>query len=201
MRDGGMDLLELLDEIRILASNGLHYAQNDYDRERYERLMALVEENYGQALDMPSPEVRERLRAELGHVTPKVGSDGAIFDESGRILLMLRTDERNWCLPCGWIEPGETPAQAVVREVREETGLECEPVELVDVFARPAGPEHGPHGRLSILYLCSVTGGTLTPSPEGTELRYWRIEDVPDWFAHHERLATAAREAFRANAE
>ena len=190
-----MDLLELLDEIRILASNGLEYANNDYDRERYTRLLELVSERYGQALDVPPPEVRERFRAELGHVTPKVGGDGAIFDDSGRVLLMRRADDGTWCLPCGWTEPGEAPSQTVVREVKEETGLDVRPTELVGLFPRPAGGRNGPHAVISVLYLCEVEDGALTCSSEGLELRYWEVDDVPVWFAHHERMARAARDA------
>ena len=190
-----MDVLELLDEVRILASNGLKYADNEHDRGRYERLMDLVEEYYGRALDMPVQEVRARLRAELGHITPKVGGDGAIFDDSGRILLMRRADNGTWCLPCGWTEPGESPCETVAREVEEETGLTVRPTKLVGLFPRRPGGTTGPHGVISVLYLCAVEGGTLTCSPEGLELRYWELDDVPEWHAHHERLARAARDA------
>lgn len=190
-----MDILELLDEIRILASNGLQYANNEYDRARYARLMELAEKHYGAVLEMPGAEVRARFRAELGHITPKVGSDAAIFDDSGRILLMLRSDNRTWCLPCGWIEPGESPAEAIAREVEEETGLVVRPGKLVGLFPRPAGNRIGPHGVISILYICDVQRGTLTCSEEGIELRYWKMDDVPAWHAHHELLARAAQEA------
>lgn len=190
-----MDILELLDEIRILASNGLQYANNEYDRTRYARLMELVEKHYGSVLELPAAEVHERFRAELGHITPKVGSDAAIFDDSGRILLMLRADNRTWCLPCGWIDPGESPAEAASREVEEETGLVVRPRKLVGLFPRPAGSRTSPHGVVSILYLCDVERGALRCSDEGIELRYWEIDDVPEWHAHHELLARAAREA------
>jgi ADP-ribose pyrophosphatase YjhB (NUDIX family) len=190
-----VDILQLLDEVRILASNGLEYADNEYDRDRYTRLMELVAEYYGHVLDLPPPEVRERFRSELGHITPKVGSDGAIFDDSGRILLMKRVDNGTWCLPCGWIEPDEAPSEAVSREVREETGLKVRPTKLVGLFPRQAGGTAGPHIVISVLYLCEVLGGTLACSSEGSELRYWEIDDVPEWHAHHERLARAAREA------
>lgn len=190
-----MDALELLDEIRILASNGLEYADNEYDRGRYARLMELVEAYYGRALELPPSEVHERFRAELGHITPKVGGDGAIFDDAGRILLMLRADTGTWCLPCGWMEPSETPSETVSREVKEETGLVVRPTKLVGLFPRPAGGAAGPHGTVSILYLCAVEGGALACSSEGLELRYWEIEEVPEWFAHHEQLAHAARDA------
>ena len=188
-----MDILQLLDEVRILASNGLEYADNEYDRERYTRLMELVAEYYGHVLDLPPKEVRDRFRRELGHVTPKVGSDGAIFNDSGHILLMQRVDNGTWCLPCGWIEPDETPSEAVSREVREETGLEVRPKKLVGLFPRQVGGTAGPHIVISVLYLCEVLGGTLACSFEGLGLRYWEIDDVPEWHAHHERLARAAK--------
>jgi ADP-ribose pyrophosphatase YjhB (NUDIX family) len=189
-----MDILRLLDEIRILAANGLKYADNEYDQVRYARLRELVEENYAEVLELPREEVRDRLRAELGHITPKVGGDGAIFDDSGRILLMRRSDNHTWCLPCGWVDPEESPSETVVREVREETGLDVRPARLVGFFHRPASVEAGPHGVVSVLFLCEVKGGVLSCSSEGLELRYWEIEDVPEWHAHHELMARAARE-------
>ena len=190
-----MDILRLLDEIRILAANGLKYADNEYDRVRYARLRDLVEEHYGEVLELPGAEVRERLRAELGHITPKVGGDGAIFNDSRRILLMRRADNGTWCLPCGWVDPDESPSETVVREVREETGLHVRAERLVGLFARPASVEAGPHGVVSVLFICEVESGTLSCSSEGLELRYWEIEDVPEWHAHHELLARAAWEA------
>jgi ADP-ribose pyrophosphatase YjhB (NUDIX family) len=190
-----MDSLELLDEIRVHASNGLAYADNDYDRARYERLLELAEQHYGEALDLPTEIVRERLRRELGHITPKVGSDGAIFDDAGRLLLMKRAPEGTWCLPCGWLEPHETPPEAVVREVFEETGLVVRARRLVGVFGQPAGGAAGPHAVVSILYLCDIEGGELVCSDEGLDLRYRVIEDVSHWHAHHRELALAARAA------
>jgi len=193
-----MDILALLDEIRMLAANGLKYADNEYDRVRYARLMELAEEHYSQVFEVPAEDVRERFRAELGHITPKVGGDGAIFDDAGRILLMRRADNGTWCLPCGWVDPGEGPSDTVLREVEEETGLRVRLSKLVGVFARPASVEAGPHGVVSVLFLCEVEGGTLSCSSEGLELRYWEIEQVPEWHAHHGLMARAARDALRA---
>ena len=111
-----MDILPLLDELQIIARNGLHYAQNPYDRERYERLMELTARHYGEALDLPPAAVRERLSKELGYVTPKVGADAAIFNPAGEILLVLRADDQCWCLPCGWVEPYESPAEGIAEK-------------------------------------------------------------------------------------
>lgn len=191
------DIFSLLDELQIIARNGLQFASNLYDRERYERLLELATQTYGELLDAPSAEIRARFLSELGYATPKVGSDAAIFNADGEILLMERSDGSGWCLPCGWVEPNETPAQAVVRETREETGLEIEVGPLVGVFTRMPGAKNGPHTMIAIVHLCEVVGGELTLSHEGLALRYWRIDEVQGWHATHERYARAAFEMWR----
>ena len=140
-----MNLFTLLDELRIIAQNGLEYADNPYDRERYDRVLELVTTYYGMSVDLPSSEVRERFAEEVGYVTPKLNAGAAIFNADGNILLMRRTDNETWCLPGGYVDPNETPADAAVREAYEETGLRVEPVELVEVYHHP--PDRWrPHG-------------------------------------------------------
>jgi ADP-ribose pyrophosphatase YjhB (NUDIX family) len=189
--------LPLLDELQIIARNGLHYTHDPYDRERYERLMELTTRAYGEALGLPPPEVRERLSKELGHATPKVGADAAIFNAAGEILLVLRADDHCWCLPCGWVEPDESPAEAAVRETREETGLAVQPTQLIDVFYRPAGFYTGAHALVAVVYLCVVVGGNLTVSHEHLDARYWPIDAVTAWHANHRDYAVAAHRLWR----
>jgi ADP-ribose pyrophosphatase YjhB (NUDIX family) len=187
-----MDILSLLDELQTIARNGLNYASDPYDRERYRRLLNLSAVHYEALLGIPAADVRQRFAAELGHITPKVGGDAAIFDDEGRILLVKRADDGRWCLPCGWLEPNESPVEAAVRETREETGLHVRPLALVDVFTRKANIGHGPHTAIAVVYLCEITGGVLQGSHEGSEVQYWRLEDVPDWHELHQQYATAA---------
>jgi ADP-ribose pyrophosphatase YjhB (NUDIX family) len=175
-----MNLLSLLDELRIIAANGLEYAEDPHDRQRYERLQKLVERYYGEALDLPPETVRDRLAEEFGHVTPKVGANAAIFDEEEEgILLMKRADDGTWCLPGGYVDPNESPRETAVRETREETGLDVEPTELVALYTRTPG-EYGPHNLVSPVYLCTVVGGDWDLSHEGESLRYWHLNDVAD---------------------
>ncbi len=187
-----MDIFALLDEIQTIARNGLHYTTGAYDRERYERLLALATQSYADLLATSDEQIRPRFLQELGYITPKVGSDAAIFNEQGEILLMDRADGGGWCLPCGWVEPNETPAATAVRETREETGLEVVVQQLVGVFTRMPGGRNGPHTMVAVVHLCAIIGGELTLSHEGLGLHYWPIDDVPTWHATHEQYARAA---------
>jgi ADP-ribose pyrophosphatase YjhB (NUDIX family) len=191
-----MDILPLLDELQTIARTGLNFTESPYDRERYERLLQLATEYYGQALDLPPADVRTRLTQELGYITPKIGAEAAIFDEEERILLVQRSDDQRWCLPCGWVDPNETPAQAAVRETREEVGLEVRIVRLVDVLTRLPSAETGPHTAVAVIYLCEITGGEIALSHECLDARCWRIENVPIWHELHQRYAEAARDCW-----
>jgi len=188
-----MDIPGLLEELHTIARNGLTYSQNLYDRERYERLLELSCGHYAELLDLPPTEVKAKLGRELGYITPKVGSDAAIFNEAGEMLLMERSDGTGWCMPCGWVEPNERPADAAVRETREETGLVVVIRQLVGVFSRAAGTKDSLHSLIAVVHLCEVVGGKLTLSHEGRDLRYWALDEVPKWHGHHERMARAAR--------
>ena len=98
--------------------------------------------------------------------------------EAGHILLTQREDFEAWCLPGGHVENGESAAQAAVREVREETGLEVELTSLVGIYFRSAGWVEGSMHVIS--FAARPVGGTLHPQPgEVLEARYFHADTLP----------------------
>jgi 8-oxo-dGTP diphosphatase len=105
-----------------------------------------------------------------GSVIRCVGA--VIKDAQGRLLLIKRGHAPGaglWSLPGGRIEPGETDAQALVREMREETGLLVKAGALIGTVRRPAG-----HGDVLDIrdYAAAVTGGTLAAGDDAAEARW-----------------------------
>ena len=185
-------MLEILEEIRAIAQLGLNYSNDVYDRERYQRLLKIASQKYASLSDLQPEIIRERFNAELGHITPKVGVSAAIFNPEGEILLVRRTDDLSWCLPCGWAEVNETPQQSLVREVREETGLIIEVENLIRLGTRMPGDFGLPHTTYHLEFLGEVVGGTISESHETTDIGFYPAEAERNWHLDHQAEALAA---------
>jgi ADP-ribose pyrophosphatase YjhB (NUDIX family) len=160
---------------------------------RYERMSAIVDGFYAELSGLAAADVHERFVRDLGTPTPKVGATAVIPDGEGRILLDHRADDGCWGLPGGWLGSNESPQECVVREVREETGLEVSVVRLATVEWRPASLPAAPHGQVGLVYLCRALGGELRPSHESLEVA-WRDPADPSiaWHLDHGTRALAA---------
>jgi len=114
-----------------------------------------------------------------GSVIPCVGA--VIKDDQGRLLLIKRGHDPGaglWSIPGGRIEPGETDAEALVREMREETGLAVQAGPLLGRVRRPV-----PGGRENVVleirdYAATVTGGTLRPGDDAAEARWVAVSEL-----------------------
>jgi ADP-ribose pyrophosphatase YjhB (NUDIX family) len=98
---------------------------------------------------------------------------GIAFDPRGRLLLIRRRNDPGsglWSLPGGRVEPGESDEVAVIRELREETGLDVIPGTLIGTVTRGPYEIHD--------YACEVTGGALTPGDDATEARWSDAADL-----------------------
>jgi ADP-ribose pyrophosphatase YjhB (NUDIX family) len=125
------------------------------------------------------------LRRKVGNSILMIPSVAAvILDKNNRILLQEKKDEA-WSLPAGMIEPGESPGEAIVREVKEETGLVVIPSRILGVFGgrkfRYVYPNGDQVEYTIILMDCSIVGDTgIATDSETKSLRYYDKKSMPE---------------------
>lgn len=135
----------------------------------------------------------QQVRRHIGQAAFVVPAAAAfIRDAAGRVLLQRRGDTGGWGLPGGAMELGERVDQTVVNEVREETGLEVEPVRLIGIYSDDAFWLTYPHGDqakvVSTLFECRVVGGQLQPDGvESLEVRFFPTDALPPMEERHAR--------------
>jgi 8-oxo-dGTP pyrophosphatase MutT (NUDIX family) len=130
------------------------------------------------------PAYVQRLRDQLGGdallLLPAVSA--VVFDDDGRILLGRRSDNGRWALVGGIVDPGESPADAVVREVFEETAVVAEPLRVTGVYASPVivYPNGGRSQYVVVGFACRhVSGEPTVNDDESLEVAYFPLDDLP----------------------
>lgn len=163
------------------AQTGLTYTTNPHDKERYEALRRLGARIMAAHTSTDSRRIEALFEAEAGYATPKVGVRGAVFDNSGRLLLVREAaDNHRWSLPGGWAEVNQTPARSVVREIFEESGFHARPVKLAAVWdrSRQALPP-SPYSVVRLFFICVLEGGEGRTSVETTGHGWFHEPDIP----------------------
>jgi ADP-ribose pyrophosphatase YjhB (NUDIX family) len=124
-----------------------------------------------------------------------------VLADDERVLLVQRADVGLWGLPSGWVEPGETVVEAVVREVREETGLDVAVERLIGVYSDPASQVFAyPLGPVvqfvTSCFACRVIGGTAqADGREALDAAFCPLHDLPfDLLPMHPQWLTDALE-------
>lgn len=134
------------------------------------------------------------LREKIGHDPLWLsGVCAVVLDSQGRVLLTRRADTGRWSLISGILEPGEQPARALVREIREETGIEAEVERLASVLAlEPMVVPNGDRCQfLSLTFRCRhLSGEPYVADDENLEVAWFPVDQLPAMSASaHRRLA------------
>ncbi len=171
--------LEWVRRLQAIAQNGLMFSQDPFDRERYEHVQSVAVEILGSSTEMNPALIRQLFHGEQGYATPKMDVRGAVFQEH-RLLFVREKSDGLWTLPGGWADVGESPAEAVVREIQEESGFATQVSKLVALYDRN---KHAHPPMLFHVYkaffLCDIVGGSAAPSLETSEVGFFGQEALP----------------------
>ncbi|GCE27705.1 putative MutT/NUDIX-like protein [Dictyobacter alpinus] len=112
----------------------------------------------------------------------KPATSAIVTNSKGEILLQRRVDNQQWGLPGGTMEPGESIVQCLIREVKEETGLDVQPAYLIGLYSDPAHVIAYTDGEVrqqfSMCFYCILQGGTLKASAESTQIGFYAVQTL-----------------------
>lgn len=171
-------LLDWARRLQAIAQTGVAYGEpHIYDRERYEQVRQIAAEMLAADGDVEAAD--SILALETGHATPKLDVRGVVFRNDA--ILLVREDGA-WSLPGGWVDVGETPSEAVVREVLEEAGYATRAVKLLALLDRDRH-DYEPHAWhiWKVLVLCELVSEKQRKlGSETDDARFFSLDALPE---------------------
>ena len=175
------DWLKWAKHLAAVSQNGLTYAEDVYDIERYETIRQIAAEMISARTDLGTDALLTIFAKEDGYATPKVDVRGVVFRDD-RILLVKERIDNGWTLPGGWADPCKSPSENVVREIYEESGFETQAQKLLAVYDRSKHPHKPlmPFHIYKLFFLCEITGGSPQTSHETTAVGFFAEDQIPE---------------------
>jgi ADP-ribose pyrophosphatase YjhB (NUDIX family) len=172
-------LAQWAQRIQALSQTGLTYAQDPYDRARYEELREIAAEMLAVPLGAEPSELAGLFRAEEGYATPKIDVRGVVIQDD-KVLLVRERSDGLWTLPGGWADVGDTPGHAVEREIQEESGYEAKAVKLLALYDRNLH-DHPPMAFhvYKAIFRCEIIGGSPALSNETDGVDFFALNALP----------------------
>ncbi len=110
---------------------------------------------------------------------PKITVDAIIMVDKESIVLIKRKNQPYkdcWAIPGGFVELGETLENAVMREAKEETGLDIKPIKILNIYS---DPNRDPRGHtITAAFICEKIGGTLKANSDAKDIRIIKINSI-----------------------
>nr|WP_232850217.1 NUDIX hydrolase [Pseudomonas aeruginosa] len=179
-------LAHLLELILSTAQAGLAFSKDRFDIGRFRALQHAVAEFIASDQGVAYERVENWIALDSHYPTPKLDVRALILDSQQRVLLVREASDGRWTLPGGWCDVNESPADAVVRETQEESGLEVRAIHLLallDKHKHPHPPQL-PHA-LKAFFFCHVTGGRLQQQTDETSAaEYFPVDALPPLSEH-----------------
>lgn len=171
--------LEWAVRLQAIAQTGLHYGVGKFDLERYEEIRDIAAQMISYKTEIPKEKVRELFCNEIGYQTPKIATRAAIFKEDK--ILLVQESNGTWAMPGGWADVDISVKDSILKEVKEEAGLDAKLDFVIAVQDREKHNRPIYAYKICLIFaLCSVTGGKFEPNLETIDSRYFGIDELPE---------------------
>lgn len=177
-----LPILDQIKKLKALADTGLVYATDGYNRDRYEQILEISLELMAQVSDNTIENLKASFAPVIDYPTVKTDVRALVLSEDKKQILMARESvDGKWTLPGGWADVGDTPREAVVKEVWEETGIRAKPIALLAVFDKRIHPHPPqPYYIYKLVILCEATSGELKSGFDMTGAAYFDVDNLPE---------------------
>lgn len=166
-------------QLQAIAQSGLTYSKDKFDIERFQQIRNLSVEILNEYTEISTEKIKDLFCNETGYQTPKVDIRGVVFN-GDKILLVKESIDGCWSMPGGWAEFNLSIKENVIKEVREESGLNVVPKRLIAVLDRNKHNEPvTPYGIYKIFVLCDFIDGVFEKNIETEESGFFSLEDLP----------------------
>ncbi len=184
-------------ELQSLAQSGLAYGKDKFDIERFERIREISAEIVAHMADIPLEKVKNLFCNEVGYQTPKIDTRAVIF-ENNKILLIQESDGK-WALPGGWADVYLSVKENVLKEVKEEAGIEVNAEMIIAMLDVTKNQDKAiPYGITKIFVLCSYISGKFEKNIETIDSGYFGIDELPE-LANNKTTFEQIQMCFEAN--
>lgn len=171
--------LEIARELQALSQTGLAFCQNEFDKDRYNKLNSISVRILEHHNNAEIEDCEKIFLNQPGYSTPKIDVRSAVV-EDGKILLVKERQDGRWSMPGGWADVGDYPSEVAVRETKEESGYDVEPVKIVAVFdANRSGRPLEFFHAFKVIFLCKLTGGEPKHDHEILDVGFFPLDDLP----------------------
>lgn len=173
--------LNEIKRLTALADTGLLYCKNEYDKERYLELkeisFRLLHEFSGSSME----DLKFMLPTVKDYPTAKVDIRGLVISEDKKILLVKESIDGKWSLPGGWGDIGHSPKETIVKEFKEETGLDVIPERLLAIFDKKMHPHPPqPFYVYKMVFYCKQVSTEITKGFDVLDVQYFSIDNLPE---------------------
>ncbi|NLM09922.1 MAG: NUDIX hydrolase [Clostridiaceae bacterium] len=166
-------------QLQSIAQAGLAYSKDKYDIERFQQIRDLSAEILNEYTGICKEKIKNLFCNETGYQTPKVDIRGVVFKDD-KILLVKESIDDRWSIPGGWAEVNLSVKENIVKELKEETGLNVVPKRLIAVLDRSKHNHPvSPYGIYKIFVLCDLINGEFEKNIETEDSGFFALSELP----------------------